>query len=142
MKKLPKDLIEYLQQPANRTIIMSQGEVRKAVFFSPEKIKKQKFDVNSYEFYLNGPLKKDPEETREYEGYDLLKEAGSYQPEGVFVWFPEFKAYGSWDCDHHKIVIYPGVSWTEIAKDPTWYINGQWYPENISYYEINPWVKD
>ncbi len=119
---------------------MKEGEVRKAVFYSPDEIRKKTFDVDSYELCLNGPLGHDPEERREYEGYDLIKEAGGYDAEGVLVWFPEWKEYGSWDSDHHRIITYPGITWRNIAAAPTWYINGQWYPDRVKHREINPWT--
>lgn len=140
---IPQDLHSFLDSASNRTIVMSDGEIRKAVMFAPAEIEKKMFDVDSFDFYLNGDLQKDPEETKEYEGFDLMKDVGSnYEPEGVFVWFPCFKAYGAWDPDHHKITIYPNKTWSKIQKDPTWYINGQWYPERVTSEEINPWLKD
>lgn len=136
---LPQDLVEFLKKPANRTLDMKEGEVRKAVFCGPDEIQKKKFDVNSYELYLNGHLDHDPEERKEYEGYDLVKEAGGYDAEGVLVWFPQWNEYGSWDCDHHRIITYPSITWREIAVAPTWYINGQWYPDRAKHREVNPW---
>ncbi len=139
---LPKDLVEFLEKPTNRTVVLNEGEVREVVLYAPDEIPKKKFDVDSHELWLNGLLGKDPEERREYEGYDLLEKSGGYDAEGVLVWFPEWKEYGSWDCDHHRIITYPGVSWIDIAAAPTWYINGQWYPDKVKHREVNPWMQD
>lgn len=137
---LPADLVEFLQTTSNRTMEMKEGVVLKAVLYGPTEIQKKIFDVDSFDLCLNGPLDYDPEEIRQYEGYDLVKEAGDFEAEGVLVWFPEWNEYGSWDCDHHRIITYPGVTWPDIAAAPTWYINGQWYPDNVKHREINPWL--
>lgn len=117
---LPADLVEFLQTTSNRTMEMKEGEVRTAVLYGLAEIQKKIFDVDSFDLCLNGPLDHDPEEIRQYEGYDLIKEAGDFEAEGVLVWFPDWNEYGSWDCDHHRIITYPGVTWRDIAAAPTW----------------------
>ena len=119
---------------------LDKGEIRDLTFFGPEELQLAKFVVDSYQLYLNGPLKIDPEEHRDYEGYSLIKTCKGYSPKGVLTWFPAFKAYGSADTDHQRIIIYPGITWTDIVDAPTWYVNGQWYPERVSHKEINPWL--
>ena len=137
---IPQDLHNFLSKPENRQMSLLEGEIRRLTFFAPEELVPQKFVVGSSELHLNGPLKTDPEEQREYEGYSLIQECNGYSPEGVFVWFPEFDAFGSWDCDHLRVIIYTGVTWTDILRDPTWYINGQWYPDRVKHKEVNPWL--
>ena len=140
MLNIPQDLHDYLDQPENRQMTLLDGEVRQLTFFAPSELTLGKFDVDSFELYENGLLPSDPEERKEYEGYSLIKECDAYEPDGIFIWFPQFNAYGSWDCDHRHIIIYPDVSWTEILREPTWYINGQWYPERVAHVEVNPWL--
>jgi hypothetical protein len=137
---IPQDLHDFLSKPDNRRLILREGEVRDLTFFAPEELKLQKFIVDSFELHLNGPLAVDPKEQREYEGYSLIKTCKSYSPDGVFVWFPKFTAYGQADPDHRRIIIYPNVTWTEIVRDPTWYINGEWYPDRVAHEVVNPWL--
>ena len=119
---------------------LPDGEVRQLTFFAPDELKLEKFTVDSFELHLNGPLETDPGEHREYEGYSLIRECNDYSPEGVLAWFPEFNAYGSADTEHQRIIIYPGITWSDIVREPTWYINGQWYPDRVAHREVNPWV--
>ena len=119
---------------------LAEGEVRQLTFFAPDELTSQKFIVDSYELHLNGPLEADPGEQRKYEGYSLLRECNDYSPEGVLVWFPEFQAYGSADTEHQRIIIYPGMTWSDILRAPTWFINGQWYRHRVKHEEINPWM--
>jgi|SRR5215469_15662969 len=137
---IPGDLHQFLSRAENRHLTLSEGELRDLTFFAPEELKLQKFIVDSFELRLNGPLKTDPREQRHYEAFSLIKTCKSYSPAGVIAWFPELRAYGSADTDHGRIIIYPGVSWTEIMREPTWYINGQWYPDRVAHEEVNPWL--
>jgi hypothetical protein len=135
---IQQDLYNFLKHLENLNMFLTDGEVRKLKFFSPDELISKKFTVDSYDLYSNGLLENDPEERKEYEGIDLIRDC-EYDPEGVFVWFPEFHAYGSSDTDHGGIIIYPDVTWSDIVLSPTWYINGQWYPDRVSHQKVNPW---
>lgn len=135
---IPKDLHAFLSG-SDRRIVMTAGEIREAVFFAADKLRLKTFDVDSGELFSRGLLEENPDETREYQGYDLIESCNDYDAEGILIWFPGWKEYGSWDLDHHRIITYPNVAWKKIAKQPTWYINGQWYPDKIPHREINPW---
>ncbi|MCB9855577.1 MAG: hypothetical protein H6818_07790 [Phycisphaerales bacterium] len=137
---LPDDLIKYLSVPENRSITLNEGEIRTLTFHAHDSIPKRKFDIDSYGLVCSGHLNEDPDERREFDGYDLIESCNDYEPEGILVWFPEWRRYGSWDCDHHVITTYPDVTWTQIIAAPTWYVNGQWYPENVNNEMMNPWA--
>ncbi len=137
---IPQDLRTFLSEPANRTITCTDGEVRQAELFGPDELVLRTFNVRSYALFTAGLLSTDIEENREYQGYDLIKSCPAYDPEGILIWFPDWNQYGSWDCDHHSIITYPDATWTDIAKDPTWYVNGQWYPEQVKHVVVNPWA--
>ena len=137
---IPQDLHAFLSRPENRQMTLPDGEIRRLSFFAPDELTTHTFVVDSFELHLNGSLQIDPKEQRDYEGYSLIRECNDYSPNGVLVWFPEFDAYGSWDCDHLRIILYPGVTWTDIVREPTWFINGQWYPDRVKHTEVNPWL--
>lgn len=124
MKDLPTDLVAYLESPNLSPISMADGEVRTAEFLPLSDLKCIGYHVES-----------DIEEGDgvEFMGYSLLKTADGYEPDGVLAWFPELGEYGAWDCDHHAMITFPRVSWSDIIADPTWYINGQWYPERVEH---------
>ena len=136
---LPDDLRSYLAS-AQLEWQLSGGEIRELTLYSESELQQKTFDVYSYELFIKGTLQTDPDETREYIGFDLVKTCKNYSPEGVLVWFPTLNEYGAWDCDHHAIITYPDVTWSQIAADPTWYVNGQWYPEKVRHRKLNPWA--
>ena len=70
----------------------------------------------------------DPGLTYEVTGVDLLRKAGSYNPEGVLIWFPQFNEFGCFDCDHAIMTMLPGVTWKDIEANPSPYVNCQWFP--------------
>lgn len=138
---LPDDLVAYLSDPKNRSLDLSEGEIRRLMFYAPESVPRKPFTVDSYELNVNGYLEEDPGEQREYTGFDLLESIDAdYEPEGILVWFPDMGQYGSWDCDHLTIITYPDASWAKIVANPVLYVNGQWYPERVKHVIVNPWA--
>ena len=137
---LPEDLIAHLSDAANRSLTLSDGEIRELTYYAPDDAPLKTFEVDSYQLHNEGLLDHDPEEQRKFSGYDLIATCNAYDPEGILIWFPEWSRYGSWDCDHLSIITYPDVTWTQIAADPTWYVNGQWYPEKVKHERVNPWM--
>jgi hypothetical protein len=135
---IPADLRQYLDQ-SDRHWTLDEGEIRELTLYAADRVPLKQFEVSSYELYLSGLLSADPDETRAYDGYDLIEACNDYDSEGVLAWFPALGEYGSWDCDHHRIITYPKVTWADIAAKPTWFVNGQWYPENVPHRETNPW---
>ena len=58
----------------------------------------------------------------------LLQECQHYDPEFILLWMPEPGCYGSWDCDHYELWLFPDASWSDIAANPLTYLNAQWFP--------------
>ena len=44
------------------------------------------------------------------------------------AWFPSLGLYGSWDSDHHTVMVFPGIGWADIMRRPEVYAKAQWYP--------------
>ena len=129
---IPEDLRKFLSDPINRHLRFNDGEVTDIILFAPEEIPKRVFDIDRSGHELSGQgghvkLRS------EHCGLDLVKKCNNYQPEGILAWFPELQMYGSWDCDHHTIMVYPGSTWTDISRDPGPFFNGQWYPQNVQH---------
>jgi hypothetical protein len=57
---------------------------------------------------------------------NLVAEADGYDPEFILLWLPEDDAYGTWDNEHYELLVFPGVTWSEIAANPLPYIGAQW----------------
>lgn len=131
MNKLPAELIAFLEESSSLVIVMDEGEIRQAELLSLSELKLERFRVES-DYDDEGEAKY----SEDFEGFSLLKSAGDYQPNGVLVWLTDLKQYGAWDCDHLDLITFLDVTWTDIMVDPTWYINGQWYPDRIEHRKI------
>lgn len=79
----------------------------------------------------DSPLQQDDPNTGE-EGYyevpavSLTNECEAYDPEFILLWLPNEKLFGSWDCDHWDLHVFPGATWDDIVADPAKYIDTQW----------------
>ncbi|MCE9562166.1 MAG: hypothetical protein K8U57_08945 [Planctomycetes bacterium] len=57
---------------------------------------------------------------------NLVSEAEGYKPEFILLWLPNEQLYGTWDDEHYKLFVFPGVTWADIAADPRPYLVAQW----------------
>jgi hypothetical protein len=125
---IPDDLRESLATPANRKITLKGCEVAWVKLFAPDELAMRMFTI-----YKKDGLHKD-----RFGGIDLVKECESYDPNGIMVWFSALKVYGQWDGDHHKIIVFPNVSWSNIAANPAPYFNAQWVPHFVPHRYLRP----
>ena len=71
--------------------------------------------------------------------FSLTKKCTGYEPEFLLLWLPTENLYGTWDCDHGHLVVFPDATWSDIVRDPIPFINAQWDAnENGAYYFV-PW---
>lgn len=56
----------------------------------------------------------------------LTADCDGYDPVGILLWLPNEKLFGSWDCDHYDLYVFPGATWNDIVADPVKYIDTQW----------------
>jgi len=59
------------------------------------------------------------------EAYSLVH-TDDYLCDGILVWLPRLKMFGTWDSDHYELLVFPDVSWNDISADPAKYIAAQW----------------
>jgi hypothetical protein len=58
--------------------------------------------------------------------FNLVAQAEDYDPDYILLWLPTEGLYGTWDSDHAELLVFPGVTWSDIAADPLPYIAAQW----------------
>ncbi len=115
-------------------------EVHSVEFYPPDCLPLTSFEIDTYEYHLNhGEPGEDPELRYEIEGVDLIQGCNDYEPDGILVYFPLLKEFGSWDCDHRIITIYPNVEWEAIEKSLPSFVNAQWYPHLTEQTLLRPW---
>lgn len=71
----------------------------------------------------------------------LTGECASYNPEYLLLWVPDDRLFGSWDCDHSVLTVFPNITWEDIVTDPLPYLNAQWYPDRGVGIPFRPWPK-
>ena len=59
----------------------------------------------------------------------LISDCKVYEADYILFWLPNENVYGSWDCDHWSVTIFPDTTWASIVKNPLPYLNAQWQPE-------------
>ena len=70
--------------------------------------------------------------------HDLLASSEDYDPLGLFVYVQQLSAYGSFDCDHESLIIYPDLTFTDFLTAPVRYINAAWGPDPEIAIPVNP----
>jgi hypothetical protein len=145
---LPNSFVQFLEKHSNKRIecppaLKDKVEIDWFTTFSPEQLCMAAFEIDTYEYYVNHDEPgKDPELRYAITGIDLINGCENYTPEGILIYFPQFSEFGSWDCDHAIITMYPGVSWEKIQANIFDYVNGQWYPDKVDNYLLRPWADD
>jgi hypothetical protein len=125
---IPDDLREFLRKKKQLEYDASECEPGQIKLLPLSKLKLG-------EVWINAEAKKkkrggDPHAGEE--GYyaipavNLVAEAEEYEPDFILLWLPEEELYGTWDCDHWELLVFPDVTWTDIAEDPLPYVAAQW----------------
>jgi len=145
---IPDGLVQFLQKHSREKIECDEatkGNVEISWFstFSPEELRITAFEIDTYEYHLNyGEPGQDPELRYGVTGIDLINGCEGYDPEGILIYFPQFSEFGSLDCDHAIIIMYPDASWETIRDNLFNYVNAQWYPDRVNHYLLRPWADD
>ena len=136
--ELPSDLVEFLAGDRQLNYDPSDCEIGKFAFHSLG-------DVRSIQLRLSVQgdewIDDDPHGGNGHyvvDAYDLIRSSDDYDPVGLFVWIPQLSAFGSFDCDHESLVMYPGLAWPQFAADPVRYINAAWGPDPDLAVPVNP----
>jgi hypothetical protein len=128
---IPDDLREYLVARGNRKLTLKRCEVRWVEFFPPDELRARMFTI----------YKKNGFDHERFRGIDLVKSSSGYDPQGIMAWFSALKVYGQWDCDHHKIIVFPGATWSDIMANPVPYFGAQWDPDRVTHRYLRPRAK-
>ncbi|MCB0996163.1 MAG: hypothetical protein KDB21_13785 [Acidimicrobiales bacterium] len=72
-------------------------------------------------------------------GIDLVRAVDGYDPDGVLIWIPALRSFGTWDLDHWDLIVFEDTSWEAIADDPVPFLDALWDPRCPFDY-LQPWV--
>jgi hypothetical protein len=126
---LPDDLRQFLETKQELQYSWGECEVGQIKLLELHELEIQLFptDVD------NGPFdhSADPHH-REMGCYlvpavSLVAECENYEPQGILLWIPGDRCFGTWDDSHTLIEAFdPSVTWTQIVAAPLSYIEAFW----------------
>jgi hypothetical protein len=125
---IPADLHAFLAKPGKRRLKLTGCMTGPVTLCAPNELTAKMFTI-----YKRDGFNKD-----RFRGVDLVSACQDEDPSGIMVWFSALKVYGQWDCDHHKIIVFPGVTWSDIARNPVPYFEAQWEPDNVPHRYLKP----
>src|SRR5262245_15926586 len=75
-------------------------------------------------------------------GVSLLATASGYEPDGLLLWLPLERRYGTWDSSHDGLSLYPRqLKWADYVADPKKHINACWHSWDGMMTCPRPWLK-
>lgn len=137
---LPEDLVEFLAR-GGQLRFDSEETVTGAIKLKPlDRLTETKLPVNVCHnlFGLEDPYVYYPG-YYEVPVYDLVEECEMREPEGTFFWLPKLAVFGSFDYEQRGLVIFAGVTWPMIVREPLTYLEGQWEFSGVGE-QISPWL--
>ena len=136
--RLPQDLVTFLRGKRELVYEPEHCECGAVKLVALEEITLSAFYVDSE----NAPwVNQDPHAGKygyySVPGVNLVVACDGYDPDGILIWLPDVELFGTWDCDHWNLLIFPSATWADIVADPVKYLNAQWrLQENITEFLI------
>ena len=129
---LPPDLADFLAAGLSLSYDASACEFGMVKFAHPNSLRMLGYpsDMDNADFDTS----EDPHQGKMgcyiVPAVSLIVDAEDYDPEGLFLWIPDFGCYGTWDSSHDLVLGFPQeLRWQAIAQDPLGYLNAQWEEE-------------
>lgn len=125
--KIPEDLRAFLRAKKQLEYDADECEPGQIKLLPLSKLKLGKI-------WINAKSKKKPQgdphagEDGHYPipAINLVADAVDYEPDFILLWLPNEELFGSWDCDHGELWVFPDTTWSEIVADPAPFISTQW----------------
>src|SRR5262245_55446411 len=74
-------------------------------------------------------------------GVSLLAPARGYDPDGLMLWLPLERRFGTWDSSHDVVSMYKrGTTWADIVAQPKQHINACWGSWKVMEC-LKPWLR-
>lgn len=139
---LPAELVEFLSAGRELEYGSSSIEPGTVRLKSLDKLELGVVWVNSDE----SPLSQDDPHFGDKGYYEvpavsLTGECEAYDPDFILLWLPNEQSFGTWDCDHWDLYVFPRKTWADIVADPATYLDAQWSDydrKNSEYFKPYP----
>ncbi|MCG8569258.1 MAG: hypothetical protein MJB14_03885 [Spirochaetes bacterium] len=141
---IPEDCLDFLKKNKDKivTISAAANEIEKVIFCSIEELEEDYQIIDSNEYYLNyNEFPKDPELQYHLPAINLVKTDAedNYDSDGLLVWIPFLKYFGTFDIDHCIGYIFKDITWKEIERKLGAFVNTQWDPGKSKNLLLKPW---
>lgn len=145
---LPDEVFEYLEKNRDNLVITyPKGyELSKLELCKIDEIRCGQAFISSWE-YTNNRNVKDPNFKDDGNYYidviELVKYEENHNPNGILIWIPSIKQFGTCDVYHGVLYVFPDTGFNKIIEDKS-YLNAQWLPSSKRsikdiYKYCNPW---
>jgi hypothetical protein len=135
----PEDFLEFLRRGSQLEYDSDECEVGRVTLLPIKKLTPSVVYVDSFDAPF---ATSDPHANEDgcyvIPAYSLLAECEGYDPEGILIWLPDQKMFGSWDSETWDVMMFPHTSWSEIAADPAKYLNAMWDLEDVRFEYLKP----
>jgi|GEM_PF-5362910 len=132
----PREMLDYLAIPANLFKSIDSGqegptmiELRSASNLKTIEVQFWADDghtVVTKKNFNHDPNKENDEKMYRLTAIDLVRENDLYQSEGLLIWIPELKKFGSYDPEHQNLIVFPDAKPKDIYGNFGKFIAAQW----------------
>jgi hypothetical protein len=125
--KLPPDLVTFLGDGKQLAYDRAACVCGRVELYALDALKPETIWVQPA--YTEADPHEDDQGLYRVEAVDLTKQAEHFPPEFILLWLPGMECFGTWDCAHYRLIVFPNATWAEIAGNPLPYLNAQWDPK-------------
>lgn len=123
---LPSDLLAFLSSGSQLKYDVDKSTIGPIVLKSGAELSRDTITTfPGCQSIIDDPYQ-DLDGLYQIEVYDLVAESDHYQAEGLLCWIIALQCFGVVDPEHGDVLTFPGVTWTNIVRSPTTYLDAQW----------------
>jgi hypothetical protein len=141
MKKadVPEDLLEFLGSGSQLEYDPDECECGQVTLFARKQLSPSVVFVDSDDApFANQDPHAEEEGCYVIPAINLVAECEGYDPDGILIWLPDQKVFGTWDSEFRNVFIFPNATWNKISASPVKYLNALWEPEAVRYEYLRP----
>ena len=124
---LPEDFLEFLRSGSQLDYDPDDCECGQVTLFAHNKLSPNVVFVDSDDApFANQDPHAEEEGCYVIPEINLVAEREGYDPDGILIWLPDEKFFGTWDSEFRNVLIFPNATWNEISASPVKYLNALW----------------
>ena len=130
-------MLDYLDTPSNLFKSITGGQACPTMIELRSASNLQLIDIafwandehikSTKSFFEQDPNKDNDEKMYRFQAIDLVRANDLYQSEGLLIWIPALKIFGTFDTEHQNLVVFPDATPKDIINNFGKYIAAQWH---------------